>query len=823
MKNRKPDRRKKFQSSLGILLMLVMIFCQTSNIILAADMTDPSESGINTDTEIRTEDIAEEFSEPEISYDLELASEFDESAAEEEVAVVSEEGDVEESDDFLSEAALAAEEPEYCTSVDEAGLMVRELMKNRVETFTIYYSGDVDEDGIQQLVNDIFEVAVQHTGNPTEGDYLEFQYGAIDPDGEFQVFYYNDGHYEWTIPLKVSYYTTMDQETLVDKKVDTILQDLKIHETADTYEKIEKIYRYVCDNVTYDYKNLDDESYHLKKTAYAALYNGTAVCQGYTNLIYRLLLEAGIDNRIITGVGYNSGTGKYEAHSWNIVKLGDVYYNLDATWDSSNYAAHKEYYYFLESNANFADHFRDDEYTSDSFVSAYPMSESNYNDSILGHDYQPEVKEPTCTTKGYTLYTCTRCGDYYYDDIKDWLGHDIQPSDIIQEPTCTEKGTANGYCSRCDVYGGVELDALGHTYEKTVTEPTCTKGGYTTYTCIRGDHSYTEDKTEPLKHNYETKVTEPTCTKGGYTTYTCTRGDDSYKGNVTNALGHTYVNNICIRCGAVETLQQPAISSVANSAKGITIKWGKVNGAVNYRVYRKTGSGAWQALKDTTAVSFEDTTAKSGTTYSYTVRCITSDGKKATSTYNTTGKSILCLANSAVTLTNASTGITLKWSKITGARGYYVYRKASGGSYTRIKTITSGSTVTYTDTAVKNQNGTTYTYFVRAYYGSTLSTYTAKSVLRLTAPTLSSVTNSASKTMTVKWAKNTRATGYQIQYKTGTTAKTVTIRSAATLSTVIKNLTKGKTYSVYIRSYRTVSGVTYYSAWSSAKNVKISK
>jgi hypothetical protein len=77
--------------------------------------------------------------------------------------------------------------------------------------------------------------------------------------------------------------------------------------------------------------------------------------------------------------------------------------------------------------------------------------------------------------------------------------------------------------------------------------------------------------------------------------------------------------------------------------------------------------------------------------------------------------------------------------------------------------------------------------------------------------------------MTVKWAKNTRATGYQIQYKTGTTAKTVTIRSAATLSTVIKNLTKGKTYSVYIRSYRTVSGVTYYSAWSSAKNVKISK
>ena len=77
--------------------------------------------------------------------------------------------------------------------------------------------------------------------------------------------------------------------------------------------------------------------------------------------------------------------------------------------------------------------------------------------------------------------------------------------------------------------------------------------------------------------------------------------------------------------------------------------------------------------------------------------------------------------------------------------------------------------------------------------------------------------------MTVKWNRNTKVTGYQVSYKTGKTEKTVTIKSNKTLSTVIKSLKKGSTYSVKVRGYKTVSGVNYYSAWSSAKNVKVTK
>ena len=77
--------------------------------------------------------------------------------------------------------------------------------------------------------------------------------------------------------------------------------------------------------------------------------------------------------------------------------------------------------------------------------------------------------------------------------------------------------------------------------------------------------------------------------------------------------------------------------------------------------------------------------------------------------------------------------------------------------------------------------------------------------------------------MTVKWKKNTKVTGYQVSYKTGSTEKTVTVKSAKKLSTVIKSLKKGATYSVKVRGYKKVSGVTYYSQWSAVKKVKIKK
>ena len=79
-------------------------------------------------------------------------------------------------------------------------------------------------------------------------------------------------------------------------------------------------------------------------------------------------------------------------------------------------------------------------------------------------------------------------------------------------------------------------------------------------------------------------------------------------------------------------LTQPTVK-VAKTTTGINATWGKVSGTSGYIVYRRTYSnGAWSgwtAIKTTTALSFNDTTAKKGVTYQYTVRAYSGSYKSS--------------------------------------------------------------------------------------------------------------------------------------------------------------------------------------------------
>ena len=54
------------------------------------------------------------------------------------------------------------------------------------------------------------------------------------------------------------------------------------------------------------------------------------------------------------------------------------------------------------------------------------------------------------------------------------------------------------------------------------------------------------------QHSYTATVTDPTCTEGGYTTYTCSCGY-SYVADKVAALGHNYVDGTCSVCGAKDS------------------------------------------------------------------------------------------------------------------------------------------------------------------------------------------------------------------------------------------------------------------------------
>lgn len=104
----------------------------------------------------------------------------------------------------------------------------------------------------------------------------------------------------------------------------------------------------------------------------------------------------------------------------------------------------------------------------------------------LGHSYNAAVTAPTCTEKGYTTHTCSRCNDSYRDSVVNALGHAWDAGTVTTQPTCTVKGVKTFTCTRCSVTKTEEVAALGHHF----VDGVCTQ-------CGENDPNYDPDK--PVK------------------------------------------------------------------------------------------------------------------------------------------------------------------------------------------------------------------------------------------------------------------------------------------------------------------------------------
>ena len=170
------------------------------------------------------------------------------------------------------------------------------------------------------------------------------------------------------------------------------------------------------------------------------------------------------------------------------------------------------------------------------------------------HFYTSVIIPPTCTSHGYTTYTC-ECGDSYIDNYVD-PSH--TPKTITVPATCTVAGMIYNVCETCGetIGNSTVIPATGHNYVGTVTTPTCTANGYTTYKCACGD-TYVCDETSALGHTYGDTVEEnyvvTTCVENGskdLVVYCSVCNDEISRETVTlKAIGHNYVDGNCEYCG----------------------------------------------------------------------------------------------------------------------------------------------------------------------------------------------------------------------------------------------------------------------------------
>ena len=282
------------------------------------------------------------------------------------------------------------------------------------------------------------------------------------------------------------------------------------------------------------------------------------------------------------------------------------------------------------------------------------------------------------------------------------------------------------------------------------------------------------------------------------------------------ASGNDIYNSATQKFEIVVVPKITMLNSISNVSSGVKLAWTVNNNATGYILYRKTGNGSWSRIADIkngSTVSYIDKTAKSGTTYTYTIRAYSG---KYMSDWKTT-KTIKRLADPTVSsASNITAGVQVKWDKTAGATGYVVYRKTGTGSWSRLATIKSGSTTSYTDKSAKS--GTNYSYTVRACDGSTMSDWhNSKTVKRLSNPAVTSASKT-SNGINVKWSKVTGATGYVVYRKTanGSWSRIANIKSGSTTSYIDTKASKGVTYTYTVRAY---NGSTM-SSFNSTKSAK---
>jgi len=399
------------------------------------------------------------------------------------------------------------------------------------------------------------------------------------------------------------------------------------------------------------------------------------------------------------------------------------------------------------------------------------------------------VTPSTCEGEGTEIRTCSVCGTTETQNT-DPAGHTWDDDYTVdKQPTCTEDGSKSIPCINCEVTkDSVTIPATGHSWnEGEITKAaTCTQDGEKKYTCS----ACGESRTETVSATGHTWNEEPsidkaaTCTEVGSKSIHCTVCDAVKEGTVEEipATGHAWDEGAVIKeagcvedgtrefhcingCGETYTEAIPAIGHHNYATKTTKATLSK-NGSI---VEKCSVCGD---VKSSTTIYYPKTFKLSATSYTYTGKAL----KPAITITDANGKQIAA-SNYTVTYSN---------------------NKAVGKATVKI-------------TFKGNYSGTKSLTFKINPKGTTISKVTAKS-----------------KGFTVKWKKQaTQTTGYQIQYSTSKTFasgnKTVTVTKNKTVSKTISKLKAMKKYYVRIRTYKTVSGTKYYSAWSKAKYVTTKK
>ena len=618
--------------------------------------------------------------------------------------------------------AMPAESVTYLSEM-AAVEEVRRQMLTRAETIPLSLKLPSGSD-IQGTLARIWDSALEHTrSNGTGGDYLRWQGG--------KYFYYpgfsyrdNGSYITFTMYFQTNWFTTAQQEATLSSYIKgTLLPQLAL-DGKSTYQKVQAIYDWITRNVRYDYANLGNDSYLLQYTAYAAVINRTAVCNGYASLFYRLANDAGIDCRFITGTA-----GGY--HAWNIVRMDNgKYYCLDATWDEGQ----TNYRYFMKGTTEFGqDHTVITDENNTYFWNQYPVSATDFDPNAPLPPAAPTVTmtysdsgKPKLTWNAVSGATSYRV----FRSESRGTGYSLLGTTTATSYTNTGAAVGKTYYYRVKAVNSVGTSGYsnivsGKAKTAAPAAPSVTAGNSSTgkpqltWKAVSGAVKYEVYRSTRQNSGYSLLGTT---TSTSYVNTGASTGTTYYyrvKAVNRNGMASGYSNIVSGKAKAAAPAA-PSVTAGNSSTGKPRLTWKAVSGAVSYRIYRSESRGTGYSLLGTTSsTSYVNTGAAAGKTYYYRVKAVNRDGMASGYSNIVSGKATLPAPVLNIGLSVSSGKPMLAWDAVPGATSYRIYRSTSRDSgYSLLATTTSTS---YVNTSAAK--GTTYYYRVKACNAAGLSPY----------------------------------------------------------------------------------------------------
>ena len=321
--------------------------------------------------------------------------------------------------------------------------------------------------------------------------------------------------------------------------------------------------------------------------------------------------------------------------------------------------------------------------------------------------------------------------------------------------------------------------------EVTTVSPDCIQSGYSIFSCPCGYVS--QGAVQPASgHSLTVKqiVTEPTCEAKGIEKHKCERCA-YYELKEISATGHKLVNDNAVK------------STCTSSGKTVgshCSRCGKA--AVKQTVTPPLGHDFSVKVKDDGHLAEKATYKTAGKYYFSCSRC----GKMSNDKTFEGEKLVLPEVNNLTFSSTAST-ITLKWSKVSAARGYGVYKKDKNGKWLLIKRVRA-NTVKFK----KLSSGAVVDYAVRAYVkesGSLVYSpeYTSVKAVTKPLPTSKITAKQNEKAVALSWKKSKGATGYRV-YRYDSSSKKWKIICSYTQKNkfTLKGLQSGRKYKFSVRA-----------------------